>query len=444
MFSPSFMKRDTISSLSTFFEKAFITYCRILPKVCNRSFLTSFEILLERISELMKYSKLPVYLLSGKEKYSKELFTVFYAGNPDSIYYLSYRMFDETYTTKQIGTYSVFHLDKLMKRLPNSADIAIIKTDKFFTRSLQKFQFITIPEWVNMVLDTSKSFEELMRQFSSGARKDVKKINKYGYSYEITNDLVKMEFFYRRMFLPYILDRYGEEITQHYLEYIKMILKRNTMNLLLVKDGDSPLSAGLIDIKGKKQVLPSMGVLDADTRYLQRYASSALFYYHILSAKKRCIDSINYGDTRSFLNDGSFQYKRKWGMDVTISRFRRGLFGLKILKDTKAVSDFLAHSPFVFVEHNRLKAFLYLYEDQPATLVDLQHICRTYYTPGITELLILSPQGFTQQAKDNELFEITSKYNFVKSFTDVKVLNKKIQACVIRPKESMFNSFLIR
>ncbi|MBN2065838.1 MAG: hypothetical protein JW771_03405 [Candidatus Thermoplasmatota archaeon] len=331
-----------------------------------------------------------------------------------------------------------------MKQTPPSTDVIFVKTDRFFVKILQHFQFITIPEWINMIVDSSKSFEELEHNFSSGAQKDIKKTTKYEYSYELTDDQKKMEFFYHRMFLPYILKRYGEEMPDYYLKYIHMILSRNSMRVLLVKDNNTYISGGLVDIKGKKEFLPSMGILDGDVQYVKKYASSALFYFHIVSAKKRGANSINYGNTRSFLNDGNYQFKRKWGMIVSLSRFRWGLFGLKILRNTTSVSSFCVHNPYILLEDNCLKGCIYSSNNQPTSLIDLQRICRTYYTQGIAELIILSPEGFTQQAKENELFVDAPRHNFVKSFSSVRLLNQNIEACVIRPQESMFNSFLIR
>ncbi len=438
------MNNGPITPSNSFFEKTFLTYCRVLPKPWNRSILTHFEILLQRISDLTKYYKLPAYLLSGKEKYSGEPFTVFYAGSPDSIYYLSCRMFDGQYTIKKMGAFSILYLKKLMKLLPTSVDIVIVKTDIFFARFLQKCQFTTIPEWINMVVDSSQSLEELTHHFSSGARKDIKKITRYGYSYEVTNDLKKMGYFYQRMFLPYILDRYGEETTCHYLKYIQMILQRNTMKLLLVKDGDTYISGGLIDIKGKKEILPSMGVLDPHVKYLKKYASSALFYFHILSAKKRGIVSINYGDTRTFLDDGNYQFKRKWGMNVIPSRFRGGLFGLKIIGNNTSVSSFLAKNPFICMEHKRLRGYIYVHNGQPTTLSDLQNVCRTYYTPGIAELVIISTQGFTKKAKEAKLFEGSSKYHFVKTIMPDTFLHQNVEVCVIGKQAPASKSFSVK
>ncbi len=437
------MKSIDDSSSDRLFISAFLLYCKTIPEVLNRSLLTYFEIILQRISDIIGYSKLPGYYLSGEEKYSGEPFAVFYAGNSDSLHFLTCRLFNSHYTIKKIGTFSIFQLKKIVRMLPSSTDIALIKTDRFFLKILQKLQFVAIPEWINMVLDSSKPLKEITNSFSSGARKDIKKVSEYSYSYELTNDEKKMEFFYCRMFLPYMLERYGEEMPEYYQKYIHMLIKRNSIKLLLVKDDGTYISGGLVDIKGKQEFLPSMGVLDGHIKYVKKYASSALFYFHILTAKDRGICAINYGNTRSFLNDGNYQFKRKWGMKVISSKFRWGLFGLKILRNSTSVSSFCVHNPYIFLEDNYLKGCIYSSDNQPTTLVDLQHICRTYYTPGVTELLILSPQGFTQKAKENELFEGTSKYNFVKSFTGVKLLNQEIEACVIRPQESMFNSFVI-
>jgi len=429
------LSNSNASPSEDLFVKIFLMYCKVIPKKLNRSILTYFEIVLQRIFDLISNFTLQSYIISGKERHSGLDLTVFYCGDKQSFCYMSHRLFDGHYSIKKREKVTITKINKKLRSLPTYVDLVFIRTDRFFRKILKKQGLQIIPEWVNLVLDTSKSLEQLEKKFSSGARKDVKKIKKYGYTYKLTGKQRDLEFFYNRMFLPYILERHDEETTNCYLRYIKMILQRNTVKLLLVQDKDTYISGGLIDVKKDKEILPSMGILDANNEYLKKYASSALFYFHILSAKKRGINSINYGDTRTFLNDGNFQFKRKWGMGTILSRFRYEIIGLKILKNTAAVSTFLENNPFTFMENSKLKVSIYSNTKQPTTLKEIQHFCRSYYTPGITELLIMSPHGFTKKAEENELFEGTSKYDFRKNITHGNFLEQDVEVCSITKQE---------
>ena len=417
--------------------KMLLIYFKFLPKKLNRSILTMLEVVLIRMVELLSDFSLQAYIISGKEKHTGMDLNILYCGDLHSFHYLSQRFFDGEYKLKNYSRVSITHINKLLNSsLPEYLDLIIVKADRFFKKYF-KPGFLVIPEWVNLILDTSRSLEEIEKKFSNGAKKDIKKIKKYGYTYDLIQNPEKMEYFYDHMFLPFILDRHEEETRDLYLRYIKMILNRKSVKLLLVKDLDKTISGGLVDIRGKYEILPSMGVLDANHEYLKKYAASALFYFHILSAKERGIKTVNYGDTRSFVDDGSYQFKRKWGMEVTRSCFSFKIFGFKFLKNNPPVLSFLENNPFIFEEDDKLKIFLY--SNKPdLSIKDVQRFCRSYHAQGIEEIVLISPYGFSEEVIRSNLFEGTSKYNFYKKTGSTSFLGKNVSICII--KESPFLS----
>jgi hypothetical protein len=154
-----------------------------------------------------------------------------------------------------------------------------------------------MPEWINFKLDTSKSLSEIIDHFSKGAKRDIKMIKKYEYSYEVSTDPKKLDFFYNRMFLPYISQKYGELVPFSYFLYIKNLLDR--VSVLLIKYKDKYVCGGLIDSKKNVVTLPSMGILDGEAEYLKKGVVVALFYYHILYAKEAGFNILDYGIKKS-------------------------------------------------------------------------------------------------------------------------------------------------
>ena len=414
-------------------EKAYLIYCRKTNGICNNPFFSKMESALGRIFSFFSSLISPKYIISGTERNGSNKIKIMCCGGKQQFYYGLSLIFEGDYEVKKVGNCSIFRLNKLLKNIPDDIDLVFLSTDRFFSDLLSKKVDFVIPEWVGMELDTSKSFSQIKSRFSNGALKDVKMIEKYGYTYEITDDNEKLEFFYNRMFLPFILDKFSEETPQSYLEYIKILIRRKNIKLLLVKDGDKYVAGGLIRAEKDKVVLPSMGILDAKSEYLRNYASSALFYFHILNSVKAGIKNINYGNTRAFLNDGSFQYKKKWGMAVIKSKFKFNVVGLKILNFNNSVLSYLENNSFIFVQRDKFKIFSYFNKNSPVTFKDIKQICRSYYCSGFEEILIFSSSDFAKEVYEKSSFEASSKYKFEHKIIPGELINNDLQLCVVKP-----------
>ena len=57
-----------------------------------------------------------------------------------------------------------------------------------------------------------------------------------------------------------------------------------------------------------------MGIIEHP--FFNQAAGSALIYLFICWAKKQGFNTIHFGLTRPFLNDGSLRFKRKWGIAI--------------------------------------------------------------------------------------------------------------------------------
>jgi len=233
-------------------------------------------------------------------------------------------LFSEEPALEKIGSIFITNINSKLRQFTSDVDAVFIKSDRFFSRFLNKNGFIIVPEWINLVLDVSNPLADIMNRFNKSAKEDIRKIKKFNYSYEIFTDRDKKEFFYNKMFVPYIskIDK-TSTVSKLYFQYMKYLLNR--CRLLLVKDKNKYISGGLIRIKKNITQLPCMGILDGDIEYVKRGAISSLLYYHILWAKENNIELLDFGHTRSFLNDGVLRYKRKWGMKIRESKREFGV-----------------------------------------------------------------------------------------------------------------------
>ena len=343
-----------------------------------------------RILSRIKHLYMPVYLLAGKEKYGKSDLSILFLGDKISRFHISSVLFSNENTSEFIGKVWLWKTKKIVKQFTNKVDAVLIKTDRFFSECLNQRGFIIMPAWVEMKLDTSRSFEQLLKKFKKSAIEDIRIIKKQEYTYEVTNDSEKFEYFYHKIRVPYLSERLGKLTLPDTVNYgeTKDIFQRN--KLLLVKDKDKYVSGFFLASYKNMSHACYMGVFQPST-YLSKGAGAAPYYFSILWAKDNNIKLLDFGNNRSLLKDGSFQYKRKWGSTVKISKRFFGIYGLKIINyQKKAIQDFLLNNPFTIIQNRELKGIVFLRNRM--TNGESKRIYSKYYTTGLENLYIFSIQ----------------------------------------------------
>jgi hypothetical protein len=190
-----------------------------------------------------------------------------------------------------------------------SPDIVIVRINRIFGRFLSRQGFGGVPEWVD--------FREKVSELSSHAACFMKKIEseivtQQRYSCQIKNNPSDLEFFYSEMYKPYIKQRFGKYAKVSSLFYLRGLLARGSL-LFALKDG-RPVSGLLYYVKNKEIFFARVGIDGGNPKLIKEGALQALYYFFtkmILPSFKPG-DTVNLGATRPFINDGLFQYKRKW------------------------------------------------------------------------------------------------------------------------------------
>ena len=107
----------------------------------------------------------------------------------------------------EFGRKWVWQIRSLIKGHQDEVDILFYDTPQFISQLLGHRRCICIPTWIQGDLDFS-----LIDFTSSSLKDDIRKIrNKNEYTFEVTKDKARLEFFYNQMYVPYVIERYGGE-----------------------------------------------------------------------------------------------------------------------------------------------------------------------------------------------------------------------------------------
>ena len=136
-----------------------------------------------------------------------------------------------------------------------------------------------------------------------------------------------------------------------------------------------------------------VGVPDHIVGKMSKGAFSALYYFTILYGFNSGCHEIDFLGTRPLLNDGLFQYKRKWGTVVQRSPIPRGDILLKPVRETNAVRSFISHNLFVVREGKNLVGKIF-HSDGILSREALSGIVSRYATAGLSALKIYCLMGY--------------------------------------------------
>ena len=358
---------------------------------------------MKRLLFIASQIRLGVYLLQGKEKWGGSDLTTLSCGGlffgEKKIYYYSDLLYSGEPKIENLGKVFIWKISSKLNSTIPKADLIILAVDEFFSQFLSRRGFTIIPQWILFVLDLSKPLPEIWKLSKNRSlSENLRRVRKYKYSYEMTRDPAKFEYFYYQMYLPYAPKKFGKSALISGFHHMKLIFEKG--QLLLVKRGNEYLSGNIILTDNGNVFSGCMGVREGKSEYLKQGAVAASYYFAILWAKERGHRWLYFGHCRTFLKDGVFYYKKKWGMEIRRSKQITDVLGMKMCNLNRGPHDFLTKNPFIFVDQDKLKGLILAEQDHPLNLGEVQSLFKSYYIPGLDCLVIISPQGFTQQAEE--------------------------------------------
>lgn len=296
-----------------------------------------------RIQKYINFFYPPVFIFEGLEKNSKSPLVFAYAGfDTRDTEYWAYAVLAEGYRKHAAGRHFLWALRAFLKKHPLKCNFFLVGHNKLTLRYLSLNPGFRIPYWINMEIDTTAPFKELLGR----QRVDMqRKIRKYALTYTISQDRKCFDDFYYNMFLPYIKDRHDEmAFLGSYEELLQMFRKGG---LILVKKENLALAGGLFEVHGRQVRFRKLGVREGKWEYVRFGALGAVYYYLTVEMKKRGCTKIRIGGTRPLLSDGITRYKMSLDSQLDLLE-KHSCLWLAFLKGSEGLKSFLINNPFIF------------------------------------------------------------------------------------------------
>jgi hypothetical protein len=357
--SKPWLLNNNQNTISYRFIKKFTGFCfNHLPRPLRKKISSLLYIISEitsRFLTTMNQLSYQAYIIKGKEKNSEENIKILYFTNEEIYPHLMKILFLGKPKHKKIGKVRIWSINKEIKKFYNKINAVFIETNTFFTGYFEKKGFIIIPESISMTLDISQPLKNIYKNFSKSGKEDIRKVKKYGYTYELTRDAEKLKLFYNEMYMPYITQRHEKTAIHTNFHALRLLFEKNS-RLMLIKQKNEYVSGALFSIDKEKATATYLGIKKGKNNLLKKGLTAASYYFLIKWAKKHGVKTIDFGTSKAFINDGLFRYKKKWGTNIAkTNSYFYSVFPFKVCKNCKAIQSFLINNPFIYLEKNQLK-----------------------------------------------------------------------------------------
>lgn len=323
--------------------------------------------------------RLGVYRIEGPTKHSKSNLSTIVFGGEQSVAYFSKLIYADEPKVEFLGKRTLVDIPSFGEKTTD--DLTIVEADWSSSNFLLDSGFFILPQ-INFVLDITGSLETIQSRMAGSKIRRIDKVVKAGYSFEITKSPAKLRSFYYEMYLPHMLARHGKSARPVSFSECKRLFSKG--DLMLIKQGHKHVAGVLLVPHGKELYQPLIAVKNIDKQItLGSYAAT---YYTIVSGIQKGYASVDFGDASAFIQDGLFQYKREWGMQIRPVREHFGkVCGIRFSSMSEAVRNFLSTNPFIFMDGKNLSGLVLLgLED--TYLRDFTNI------PGLSSLLVISSE----------------------------------------------------
>ena len=276
------------------------------------------------------------------------------------------------------------------------ADLVIVEAAKHVIRRLPGRNAIVLPQFVRHMVDVRGDWQQVKSRFHKKARHEWNQVQKQNYEYEISHDAQDFEAFYRDMYLPTMRTRHGDLASPTSIDEAREYFRRGFL-FWLKRDGQRACASLGYTEQGILHFL-IMGVLAADEQLMKEGVVTAMNLLRLHWANQNGFAGVNFLGSNPFLNDGLFQYKRRWGGAINVPPHLHRQLWIKINRRTPAVAEFLQSNPLITVDgRGDLHGLICVDDLRQVTPEQQVEWEKRYATPGLKSLQVRAVDDLIEQ-----------------------------------------------
>jgi hypothetical protein len=231
---------------------------------------------------------------------------------------LHHILFPRPADVEELPPVFLWQVPALAKKFADRGELVVCQLNRIIRWRPRGTYVFTVPDWIRQVLDIARPLEDILGAMNQNMRRNLRKMEKQGFSYVFTQEQEDFDLFYHRMYRPYIHMRYGTRFIT--AEYDPLRRQFEQGGLILVKRGQEPICGMLCRVVGDTCEADQMGVFEGQFDLVRKGASVALWWFMMDWARRNDLRRFDFGASRARTADGTFNFKRQWGTRVVSER----------------------------------------------------------------------------------------------------------------------------
>lgn len=253
------------------------------------------------------------FVVTGVEKDSDLPVSVLLSGTEQQLAYIQGRIFGcNSVALTRVGRRPMILMGRLMKRFDCS--FCVIAVEQQFVSLVQQPGDFLLPLWVGCDVPLSDDREYAR---SPSIRADIRNIRNNRFTWELSDKQEDFDFFFEKIYVPTITDSHGRSALTASYENRQHKFETGTMKLLQVMRDNQFLAGVAIDFDNSAPTLRDSGVLNGSLEIKKTSALSAAYLFAMDYLASKGHSNVSFGLSRSFLDDGVLNYKRKFRPVIT-------------------------------------------------------------------------------------------------------------------------------
>lgn len=303
----------------------------------------------------LKDLRLHEYVIEGCLKEGDGTLRLGFFGNDERImcYWLN-TLYGEATRVEKKPRVAVWNIPSRLRNNPHGHEIGLVEVSGISRQFPVAGKGFVLPRWLETKLKVDESLDALSN------KQNLRNIRKHQFTCRYSTSMEDLQFFYERMFRPYISDRHKDASVIADFSFFKKRMKKKGSGLFVLMENQEPVAACFNERINGRMKFSGIGILDGRRDIIQKGAMRAIYYFMLRHYKEAGEEWIDYGGTSPLLSDGLTKFKRSMKA-VPKSRHPYGEKSLVLIpvRMSGAVSEFLGSNPFLFLDRGRFYRALF-------------------------------------------------------------------------------------
>ncbi|MEJ2556289.1 MAG: GNAT family N-acetyltransferase [Anaerolineae bacterium] len=241
--------------------------------------------------------------------------SVIYIGEEFSLEELRHVLFPSPASVDHLGRIFLWRVPGLVRQFVNDGEFVVCELNRLVPWRPRAGYVFTATPWVRQILDIARPLDDILAGMNQNMRRNIRKLEKAGFSYRFTREPADLDLFYHQMYVPYITSRHeARAIVAKYYE-IEYTLDKG--GLIMVEYQGQPVSGMGCKVLGDACRADVLGVHKDRFDLANKGAIASVFWFMLDWAQGKGLRSFDLGGSRARLADGVFNFKRQWGTQLS-------------------------------------------------------------------------------------------------------------------------------